>query len=210
MSRHRHRKPASRRNARASSPHSGKLRLIGGCFKRRLLSVPDSPGLRPTPDRVRETLFNWLAFELAGRRVLDLYAGTGALGFEALSRGAAEAVFVEAQPAVARALQANIDTLGVTARLVSATTESFLAAPAEAPFALVFLDPPFRQGHVAPTCRALEEGGWLSEDAWIYAEHEAELAPEVPPTWRLYREVRAGDAHGRLYRRTPPPAGGAC
>jgi len=209
MSRHRHRKPASRRNARASSPHSGKLRLIGGCFKRRLLSVPDSPGLRPTPDRVRETLFNWLAFELAGRRVLDLYAGTGALGFEALSRGAAEAVFVEAQPAVARALQANIDTLGVAARLVNATAESFLVTPAEAPFDLVFLDPPFRQGHAATACAALEAAGWLNEEAWIYVEHEAELPPEVPSIWRLHREVRAGETHGRLYHRAPP-AGEAC
>lgn len=209
MSRHRSRKPAPRRADRAASSRSGKLRIIGGRFKRRLLSVPDSPGLRPTPDRVRETLFNWLAFELAGRRVLDLYAGTGALGLEALSRGAVQAVFVEAQPAVASALEANVAKLGVEARVVRDEAQGYLAGPA-IPFELVFLDPPFRQGHLDPTCTALENAGWLSPEAWIYVEHESELEPSVPGTWRLHREVRAGDTRGRLYQRQASPPGDAC
>ncbi|MBZ9558181.1 MULTISPECIES: 16S rRNA (guanine(966)-N(2))-methyltransferase RsmD [Modicisalibacter] len=209
MSRHRSRKPAPRRTDRATSPRGGKLRIIGGRFKRRLLSVPDSPGLRPTPDRVRETLFNWLAFELAGRRVLDLYAGTGALGLEALSRGAAQAVFVEAQPAVARALEANVVTLGVEARVVGGDTQAYLAGPAT-PFELVFLDPPFRQGYLEPTCAALESGGWLAAGAWVYVEHESELEPNLPGAWSLHREVRAGDTRGRLYHRLASPPGDAC
>lgn len=180
---------------------TGRLRIIGGDYRRRLLPVLDSPGLRPTPDRVRETLFNWLTAALPGARVLDLFAGTGALGLEALSRGAREATFVERDARVAAQLRENLATLGADtqARVVGADAASFLAGPA-APCSLVFLDPPFRMGLAAPCCAALE-AGWLDENAWIYLETEAELAPEVPANWQLHREVRAGDSHGRLYRR---------
>lgn len=171
--------------------------------------MPDSPGLRPTPDRVRETLFNWLAFELTGRRVLDLFAGTGALGLEALSRGAVDAHFIEAEPAVARAIEANLSTLGATGSVMSRDVSDFLSGPAT-PFDIAFLDPPFRQGLAAPACELLESRGWLADDAWVYLETEAELTPTVPTGWMLHREVRAGDTHGRLYRRLASPPGDAC
>lgn len=180
---------------------SGRLRIIGGDYRRRLLPVLDSPGLRPTPDRVRETLFNWLTPVLPGACVLDLFAGSGALGLEALSRGARQATFVERDPRVAAQLRENISALGATERagVVGADAAAFLAGP-PTPCTLAFLDPPFRLGLAAPCCAALE-AGWLSEGAWIYLETEAELTPQVPESWQLHREVRAGDSHGRLYCR---------
>ncbi|WP_444989489.1 16S rRNA (guanine(966)-N(2))-methyltransferase RsmD [Halomonas mongoliensis] len=192
-------------DGRPGNKSTGRLRIIGGDYRRRLLPVLDSPGLRPTPDRVRETLFNWLAAALPGARVLDLFAGTGALGLEALSRGAREAVFVERDARVSAQLRENLATLGAEtrARVVGADAASFLAGPAS-PCSLVFLDPPFRMGLAAPCCATLE-AGWLEENAWIYLETEAELTPEVPANWQLHREVRAGDSHGRLYRRAATP-----
>ncbi|KAA0019832.1 16S rRNA (guanine(966)-N(2))-methyltransferase RsmD [Salinicola corii] len=178
----------------------GQLRLIGGEFRRRKLPIPDSPGLRPTPDRVRETLFNWLAFDIAGRRVLDLYSGTGALGLEALSRGAAQATFVESTAPVAKALEANIATLGAAGHVFSVPVERFLAT-SSSKFDLVFLDPPFRQGLAVKTCLDLEMGDWLASDAVIYVETEHELAWSPPVPWQLHREIIAGDSHGRLFRR---------
>ncbi|ERS89929.1 16S rRNA (guanine(966)-N(2))-methyltransferase RsmD [Halomonas sp. PBN3] len=208
----RHRRPSRRAPPTAGAKPSGRLRLIGGDYRRRLLPVLDSPGLRPTPDRVRETLFNWLTAALPGARVLDLFAGTGALGLEALSRGAREATFVERDARVAAQLRGNLATLGAEARgrVVDADAAAFLAGP-PAPVTLAFLDPPFRQDLAAPCCAALENG-WLADDAFIYLETEAGLAPEVPATWRLHRELRAGDSHGRLYRReaSSSPADDAC
>ena len=189
------------------SKGGGRLRLIGGEFRRRLLPVLDSPGLRPTPDRVRETLFNWLVTATPGARALDLFAGTGALGLEALSRGAREALFVERDVRIAQALHANLETLSATqrGRVVTADALTFLATPpadAIPPFTLVFLDPPFRQQLALPCCEWLERG-WLAEEAYIYLETESELVPQVPGCWQLHREVRAGDSTGRLYRRLP-------
>ncbi|QOR37493.1 16S rRNA (guanine(966)-N(2))-methyltransferase RsmD [Billgrantia diversa] len=199
------RRPPSRSRSGARSPQgSGRLRIIGGEFRRRLLPVLDSPGLRPTPDRVRETLFNWLAAATPGARVLDLFAGTGALGLEALSRGAATALFIERDGQVARALVANLQTLGTTERgqVLNVDALALLAAgPAGfAPFTLVFLDPPFRQGLAEPCCERLEQG-WLAPDAWVYLEVETSLEIQVPANWSLHREVCAGDSTGRLYRR---------
>ena len=201
-------KPAAGRSQggrNAGRRDAGRLRIIGGDYRRRLLPVLDSPGLRPTPDRVRETLFNWLAAALPGARVLDLFAGTGALGLEALSRGAREATFVERDARVAGQLGENLATLGATARgrVIIADAATFLAGP-PTPCTLVFLDPPFRQGLAEPCCAALE-AGWLEADAFIYLECEAGLTPAVPATWQLHREVRAGDSHGRLYRRATTP-----
>ena len=202
----RRRAPAHPRSARQrpapDSRRGGQLRLIGGDFKRRRLPVLDSPGLRPTPDRVRETLFNWLAAVTPGARVLDLFAGTGALGLEALSRGAAEACFVERDPRVARQLDSNLATLGVTARsrVVTGDAAAFLAG-APQPFSLVFLDPPFRQDLAARCCTELEQRGWLAAEAFVYVEMESDAPPSVPANWSLHREVRAGDTTGRLYHR---------
>lgn len=205
----RHSSSRSRRGTPAASAGSGKLRIIGGRFRRRQLPVPDHPGLRPTPDRVRETLFNWLAFELAGRRVLDLFAGTGALGLEALSRGASDALFVEAEPRVARGIEANLATLKAPGNCVNQDALAFLAGPAT-PFDLVFLDPPFRRDLADTACEWLERGGWLAPQAWVYVETESEWRPRVPEGWSPHREVRAGDTHGRLYRRRASPPGDAC
>ncbi|MDR5906291.1 16S rRNA (guanine(966)-N(2))-methyltransferase RsmD [Franzmannia qiaohouensis] len=204
----RRRAPSHRRPA---SKAAGRLRIIGGEFRRRLLPVLDRPGLRPTPDRVRETLFNWLAGAPPGAQVLDLYAGTGALGLEALSRGARQAHFVEGDAAVASTLRSNLATLGANGQVTTGDVMALLDAPADAaaPYALVFLDPPFRRGLAEPSCTALEAGGWLAERAWIYLETEAELTPRVPASWILHREVRAGDSHARLYRRLSSP-GDAC
>nr|WP_298414960.1 16S rRNA (guanine(966)-N(2))-methyltransferase RsmD [uncultured Halomonas sp.] len=187
----------------------GKLRIIGGKFRRRLLPVPEHPGLRPTPDRVRETLFNWLALELAGRSVLDLFAGTGALGLEALSRGAQDALFVEANAKVANTLRTNLLTLDASGQVITRDALAFLNGPPQ-PFDIVFLDPPFRQGLASDACSLLEQRGWLSDEAWIYVETEAALALEAPTTWKLHREVIAGESHGRLYQRTASLPGDAC
>jgi 16S rRNA (guanine966-N2)-methyltransferase len=199
--------PRSRPGAR-SPQGSGRLRIIGGEFRRRLLPVLDSPGLRPTPDRVRETLFNWLAAVTPGARVLDLFTGTGALGLEALSRGAATALFVERDTRVARALADNLQTLGAAqrGRVQGGDALAFLAAgpTADAPFSLVFLDPPFRQDLAEPCCERLEQG-WLTPDAWVYLETETALEVCVPANWSLHREVRAGDSTARLYRRQARP-----
>ncbi len=202
------RRNAGRRNA--GRRDAGRLRIIGGDYRRRLLPVLDSPGLRPTPDRVRETLFNWLTADLPGARVLDLFAGTGALGLEALSRGARQASFVERDPRVARQLEENLATLQADerGRVIVGDALAFLAGP-PTPCSLVFLDPPFRQGLAEPCCEALE-AGWLTDEAFIYLECEAEREPAVPATWRLHREVRAGDSHGWLYRRDTSPQHDAC
>ncbi|MCL7929350.1 16S rRNA (guanine(966)-N(2))-methyltransferase RsmD [Halomonas llamarensis] len=194
----RKRKPtpnASRRSA------SGKLRIIGGDFRRRQLPVLERQGLRPTPDRVRETLFNWLGQALYGQRVLDIFAGTGALGIEALSREAASVQFVEQDRGVAEQIRTNVETLKATNAEVSTQDAlAFLVKP-DAPFDLVFLDPPFHHGLAAPCCIALEENGWLSPGAMIYVETEAALTPDVPANWALYRETTAGESTARLYQR---------
>nr|WP_163501049.1 16S rRNA (guanine(966)-N(2))-methyltransferase RsmD [Halomonas socia] len=208
----RRRSPSRRRPAARANQAGGRLRIIGGEFRRRLLPVLDRPGLRPTPDRVRETLFNWLADTPLGARVLDLYAGTGALGLEALSRGARQAHFVERDKDVADALRDNLATLAASGRVSTVEVLPLLEARADAtaPYALVFLDPPFRQGLAEASCAALEANGWLAERAWIYLETETELSPRVPVTWTLHREVRAGDSHGRLYHRQASLPGDAC
>ncbi|MBY5970112.1 16S rRNA (guanine(966)-N(2))-methyltransferase RsmD [Halomonas denitrificans] len=203
MSRHRPSRPRPRPGAKtaATGRAPGKLRIIGGDHRRRLLPVLDKPGLRPTPDRVRETLFNWLGGTLYGKRVLDLFAGTGALGLEALSRGARAATFVERDGQVAKAINDNLATLSISsAEVITQDTLTMLSKPPEVPFDIAFIDPPFRQALAEPCCAALEQG-WLTDDAWIYVEVESGLELSVPEHWHLHREVKAGDSFGRLYRR---------
>ena len=121
-----------------------RIRIIGGTHRGRRLAFPDAAGLRPTPDRVRETLFNWLMPHLPGARCLDLFAGSGALGLEAVSRGAREVVLVDANPAVVKSLQENLRLLGETerARVIRSDALAFLRKETDAPFDIVFLDPP--------------------------------------------------------------------
>ncbi len=181
---------------------SGQIRIIGGQWRGRKLPVPDSPGLRPTTDRVRETLFNWLAPHLVDARCLDCFAGSGALGLEALSRYASSATLVEKDRLVAQQLQKNLVTLGANnGNAITADTLRFLAQPGE-PHDIVFIDPPFRKGLLEETLGLLEHNGWLAADALIYVESEAEgPAPTVPQTWQLHREKIAGQAASRLYIR---------
>jgi 16S rRNA (guanine966-N2)-methyltransferase len=172
---------------------SNTLRIIGGQWRGRKLRFDDGEGLRPTTDRVRETLFNWLQPLIQGAHCLDLFAGSGALGLEALSRGAAEVRFVERNPRAVRALQENLALLQAdNGRVQQGDALTYLRGPAQ-PFDVVFLDPPFRQALLAPALQLLAEGGWLNPGARIYIELESELGePVLPEGWELLRSKRAG------------------
>jgi 16S rRNA (guanine966-N2)-methyltransferase len=178
---------------------SNQLRIIGGAWRSRYIDFPAIDSLRPTPDRVRETLFNWLAPCIQGAHCLDLFAGSGALGLEALSRGAAEVVFVDQHPVVIRQLHENFTRLGiVNACTVQADTVSWLTGPSR-PFDVVFLDPPFGQDLIMPLCFALEERGWLASPAWVYLESEQSLTDlKLPTNWHISREKTAGRVTYRL------------
>lgn len=172
---------------------SNQLRLIGGRFRGRRLPFPDQLGLRPTPDRVRETLFNWLAPIINGARCLDAFAGSGALGFEAVSRGASDVVLIERAPQVARQLQANAQTLGVAGLTIHQTDTLQWLASASRPFDIVFLDPPFADNLLAPAIDRLAVPGWLTPGAHIYLETARQSAfPPLPSGWELIREQTAG------------------
>jgi 16S rRNA (guanine966-N2)-methyltransferase len=174
------------------------VRIVGGAWRRRLLRFPDSEGLRPTPDRVRETLFNWLGQDLSGLNCLDPFAGSGALGFEAASRGAARSVLVEQSPRVVAALRDNARTLGnpVQLEIVRGDAIQYLASTTTK-FDVIFLDPPFRKGWLARLEPLLP--GVLSDDAAIYVEAESEL--KSMGDWRAVRHGRAGEVHFHLMRR---------
>jgi len=180
---------------------AGRIRIIGGHLRNSRLDVPDLPGLRPTPERVRETLFNWLAPVISGVRCLDLCAGTGALGIEALSRGAAGVQFVERDAKVAQALRGNLARLRATDGQVATQDAQLYLQGAVQPFGLVFLDPPFGLDLWAPLAQRLEEGGWLTPAAWVYVESPRQAAPALPANWTLHREGTAGDVRYALYRR---------
>ncbi|ELY4157796.1 16S rRNA (guanine(966)-N(2))-methyltransferase [Cronobacter turicensis] len=185
-----------------TSSGSGQIRIIGGQWRGRKLPVPDSPGLRPTTDRVRETLFNWLAPYLVGARCLDCFAGSGALGLEALSRYAANATLLEMERGVAQQLQKNLATLkSSAAKVVNTNTLNFLSQNGE-PHDIVFVDPPFRKGLLEEALNLLETRGWLAPQALIYVESEVENGlPPVPASWQLHREKVAGQVAYRLYLR---------
>lgn len=181
---------------------ANRIRIIGGLWRSRVLEFPDVPGLRPTPGRVRETLFNWLRQDVAGAVCLDLFAGSGALGFEALSRGARALVQVERDPGACSALRANGAKLGAAAELHEMDALRFLDAPPR-PFNLVFLDPPFGLGLVDLAIRRLE-GGWLADGACVYLEVEApHPLPELPSGWQHLKAARAGEVGYHLVRRIP-------
>lgn len=183
----------------SGSPHE--VRLIGGSLKRSKLPVADRPGLRPTPDRVRETLFNWLGQDLTGWRVLDAFAGSGVLGFEAASRGALEVLLLERDPVLARSLQASQARLQATAlRVEAADALAWMARCAPARFDLVLLDPPFDAGLQAPALAAAAP--LLAGDGLLYLESPGALATEsMPAGFALLRQGRAGAVHYHLLRR---------
>jgi len=177
-----------------------RLRIIGGAWRGRRLRFPPLPGLRPTPDRVRETLFNWLQPVIEGARCLDLYAGSGALGLEALSRGAAEVWFVDRERRAVEQMRTHLRTLGAERGVVvQAEVARFLSRTPQ-PFDIVFLDPPFRRDLVAPALERLRSG-WLAADSWVYVEAEAEQsALPVPPGWQLWRSKTTGQVGHHLLR----------
>ena len=190
--------------ARGAAP--GHVRIVGGAWRGTRLPVADAPGLRPTADRVRETLFNWLQPKLSGARVLDLFAGSGALGLEALSRGAREAWLVERDARLADSLRGTVARLqaGGRAQVVQADALAWLRAPLQASigrahFDVVFVDPPFGANLWQDALAALPP--WLADDAWLYLEAPVDSAPMPPPGWLPHREGRTRDVRYALYRR---------
>ena len=187
-------------------PASGSVRIIGGRWRGTRLPVAAADGLRPTSDRTRETLFNWLQPVLAGARVLDLFAGSGALGLEALSRGAREAVLVECDRVVAESLRQTVARLHAEtqARVVVADALAFLRAPLQGRFDIAFMDPPFAADLWAAAFDALSP--WLADTAWIYVESPVDRAFAPGAGFTLHREGSTREARHALYRRaTLPP-----
>jgi 16S rRNA (guanine(966)-N(2))-methyltransferase RsmD len=167
------------------------VRIIGGRWRSRILEFPDAADLRPTPDRVRETLFNWLGQDLSGLACLDLFAGSGALGFEALSRGAASSVMVEKDAAALRALRDNAQKLGATNLTVVRGDALEFARETRARFDVVFVDPPYRLGLQAAALKRVH--GLLARFGRVYVESASIFEP--PPGWRVLKSGRAGNVH---------------
>ncbi|MDP2007863.1 MAG: 16S rRNA (guanine(966)-N(2))-methyltransferase RsmD [Rubrivivax sp.] len=180
-----------------ATQHLGEVRLIGGAYRGRKLPVADHPGLRPTPDRVRETLFNWLGQDLNGWRVLDAFAGSGALGFEAASRGASEVLLLEVDTALVASLRSSRERLGAAALKVErAEALRWMATCATQRFEAVLLDPPFDAGLgaevVAAAARIVVPGGF------VYLEGPEPLA-DAPAGLTLHRSLRAGAVYAQLF-----------
>ena len=192
--------PGGRTMRNAARPTSN-VRIVGGALRGSKLAVADRDGLRPTPDRVRETLFNWLAPFIDGARCLDLFAGTGALGIEAISRGAAHCTFVERDRDLAQALRGNLARLRVgNGEVVEADALDWLARR-DGSFDIAFLDPPFAHDLWKSAANALERGGGLRDGAFAYVESPLDAALALPANWALHREGRAGAVRYALYRR---------
>ena len=177
----------------------GFVRIIAGHLRGSKLPVADRPGLRPSSDRVRETLFNWLQAKLPGARVLDLFAGTGALGFEAASRGAESVVLVERDAGLAQSLRDSTTRFKLdTVQVVQADALAWLSGPATAQFDLVFLDPPFDGTLWEPSAQGLAP--WLAPGAWVYVEGPLRLQAAWPPGWRLHREGQTREVRFTLFQ----------
>lgn len=179
------------------------VRLIAGEFRGRKLEFPDVQGLRPTADRIRETLFNWVREQIPGENCLDMFAGSGAMGFEALSRGAAEVVFIEKDPEASRSIAANIQLLEVSkAKLVSDNALYWLTQQIEfkEQFGMVFLDPPFKEDLIYIACEQLQCSGALKKNCKIYVESADELIEgKMPPSWTQLKNKKAGSVRYYLY-----------
>ena len=180
------------------------VRIIGGLWRSRLVEFPDAADLRPTPDRIRETLFNWLGQDLTGMECLDLFAGSGALGFEALSRGAASVIMVEKNPAVLRALRDNADRLGATGLTVVRGDALEFARGARSRFDVVFVDPPYRLGMQVAALDLLP--GLLAAGGRVYVESDVVFEP--PRGWAVFKRARAGRVHFHLLAREADDQGG--
>lgn len=197
-----------RRPAAAATHHNGPgfVRIISGQWRGRRLPVLNAEGLRPTTDRVKETLFNWLMQDTAGRTVLDCFSGSGSLALEALSRHANFATLLELDKTAVRQLQQHLQTLQCNnAEVIAGSCLVYLQQTPKKQYDLVFLDPPFRQNLLLPCAALLEQHHWLSDDALIYVECEKELpVSQLPANWRLYKESVAGQLAYRLYQRQQP------
>ena len=185
-----------------NKPGSGQVRIIAGQWRSRRLPIQDLEGLRPTTDRVRETLFNWLANDLVNARVLDCFGGSGALALEALSRYASFAQIIELQRGAAMQLKENLQTLKCDkAEVLNADTFVVLQRGCEQGFDVVFIDPPFRKGLAEKTIQLLDTQGWLNDGALIYVEIESELPQlAIPSRWHALKEKNAGQVSYRLYQ----------
>lgn len=181
---------------------SGEVRIIGGVWRSRRLSFPASAGLRPTPDRVRETVFNWLMPALSGARCLDLFAGTGAFGFESVSRGAAHAVLVEKQIEVVAALRENSARLKAEAvEIAHADALQWLRSPGQS-FDVIFLDPPYASNLLGACIELLEANAWIKPNGLVYLEAPKGEVPPLPADWQLLRSKIAGQVGYHLARKT--------
>jgi 16S rRNA (guanine966-N2)-methyltransferase len=205
-------RPEQTRPEQTRAAQTRELRIIAGQWRGRRWRFPIGPDIRPTPDRVRETLFNWLAPQIRGARVLDLFAGSGALGLESLSRGAAHATFVDTDPRAVDALRERCTEWSSASREAGTPVGSvefhradalaFLAGRPAAPFDIVFLDPPFGAGLWGKVASRLETGGWLAPEAFMYLEAPVgELPPGLPPTLQPWRDGKAGEVGYHLLRR---------
>ncbi|OUS23916.1 16S rRNA (guanine(966)-N(2))-methyltransferase RsmD [Thalassotalea sp. 42_200_T64] len=190
------------RSSKTQNKQSGQVRIIAGQYRGRKLPVIMAPGLRPTTDRVKETVFNWLMPYLYQANCLDCFAGSGSLGFEALSRGVTASRFYELNSAAAQQIQLNIQLLKAeNAKVIKGSCLELLNREQQS-FDLVFIDPPFRQGYVGQTAHLLETKNLLSDGAVIYIEAESELADlAIPNNWQLLKEKIAGQVAYRLYQR---------
>lgn len=179
-----------------------KLRIIAGEWRSRQLVFEDTPGLRPTPARVRETVFNWLQQDVVASTCLDLFAGSGALGFEAASRGAKSVVMLENNPLACRLIKENTIKLSAQQiKIIQSDVFKFLAADATT-FDLVFLDPPFAKGMAQQCCQWLEDKGWLAADAKVYVEVESSLVlDDMPENWQLLKQKTTGEVGYYLFQR---------
>ncbi|MBQ4832953.1 16S rRNA (guanine(966)-N(2))-methyltransferase RsmD [Pseudoalteromonas sp. MMG010] len=191
-------------NKTANKSSSGFIRIISGQFRGRKLPVKDVLGLRPTTDRIKETVFNWLMQDTHDAKILDCFAGSGGLGFEALSRYANKATFIELDKGAALQLEQNIGTLKLqNAQVKNTNSLSYLQQlDQDETFDIVFVDPPFRKNLAQNCCHLLEDNQWLSDNAFIYVEVESEITSFTPPSnWLLLKEKKAGQVLCQLYQR---------
>ena len=192
-----------KKSAPQRTSNNGFIRIISGQFRGRKLPVNDLEGLRPTTDRVKETVFNWLMQDTRGANVLDCFAGSGGLGFECLSRFAAHATFIELNKKAAEQLKNNANTLKLdNTNIINTSAIEHLAIENQGDkFNLVFVDPPFRKGLAEPSCHLLEQNDWLADEALIYVEVEKECTFDAPENWQVLKEKQAGQVLCRLYQR---------
>ncbi len=191
----------SKTNLTSASLKKGTLKIIGGHWRSRQIDVVDAEGLRPTPNRVRETLFNWLQTDIFNSHCLDLFAGSGALSFEAASRGAKTVIQIENNAAACDVLKINTEKLAATQiETIRMDALTFLAKSATTPFDIVFIDPPFGEDLVVKSVALLEKNNWLSPYAKIYIETETALTLELPERWQLLKSKTAGEVAYRLFQ----------